>query len=219
VESTGAGRVYLALNYDPWDGAIQPQWDGHREFDGGFEQGPVFADASDAVRWWRDRGAEWILIRLDDFEYLWAGVGPPPADDEDPLRVFSDDDIRGRPEGAKATAEAARARLREDEAAGRRQKAAAEGDRLRRRREDAGLTAADLATRMGHDPSWITDIEAGPTALDVSMSEWVDLVWATQDPWPDPRRSKVTGSRFGWVGEGLTVAEGLVRSILEAVQE
>jgi hypothetical protein len=222
VGATDAGRVYLALSYDPWDEDVQPHWDGHREFDGGFEPGPSFADASDAVRWWRDRGAEWILIRIDDFEYLWAGVGPPPVDDDGPAQVFSDDDSRGRPEGARATAEAARSRLREDEAAERLQRAVEEGSRLRIRREAVGLTVADLAARVGHDPSWINDIESGRTALEVRFKEWVDLVWATQDPWPDARRTNGTGSRFGWVaseGEQLAVAEQLVRRHLDELQE
>jgi len=220
--ATGAGRVYLALDYDAWDETVHPKWNGHREFDGGLEPGPSFADASDAVRWWRDRGADWIVIRLNDTETLWAGAGPPPVDDAGPIPIFSDDDPRGRPEGARATAEAGRRRLDEQEAAERSQIAIDEGDRLRRRREAIGLTVEDLATRMGLDPSWISDVESGLTTLEVSMNQWVNLVWATQEPWPDDRRTKRTGSRVGWVaskGQQLAVAEQLVSQRLEEIQE
>lgn len=108
------------------------------------------------------------------------------------------------------------------EAAERLQRAVDEGDRLRTRREAVGLTVADLAARVGHDPSWISDIESGRTALEVRLKQWVDLVWATQDAWPDARRTNGTGSRFGWVaseGKQLAMAEQLVRRRLEEVEE
>ena len=61
------GRVYLGLDYG-WDDADSdeephPLWYGHCEFGGEdtVENGPEFLDASDAVRWWQDRGAKWIL--------------------------------------------------------------------------------------------------------------------------------------------------------------
>lgn len=94
------GIVYLALDVDVFDGNDKavPHWNGHRQFDDGspIEMGPEFVDASDAVTWWRERGATRIFIRLDFGKYLWAGDGPPP-EGRTTLSVFDPGYPRGRP--------------------------------------------------------------------------------------------------------------------------
>jgi hypothetical protein len=69
------GTVYLAWEDDPLEDEPHPHFFGHRDDGELFEDGPDFEDASDAVRWWRERGADRILIRLDHSCYLWAGDG------------------------------------------------------------------------------------------------------------------------------------------------
>ena len=102
------GTVFLTFDYG-WTDAdaeeeLKPSWGGHREIPGEqrIEPGPDFRDATEAVQWWRDRGATRIRINLDGTEYLWAGTGVPPKDAWTgiAMEVFSPDDPRGRPAGA-----------------------------------------------------------------------------------------------------------------------
>ncbi len=209
------GRVYLTLDdcaLVPASEEIHPTWGGLRDFGSDVppERGPSFADASDAVKWWRQRGAEWIVIQIDSSEDLWAGVGPPPlagAADER-MAVFSDDDPRGRPEGAFATAEAARKRFETLFAHHQEQRWIEQGDQLRRRREAVGVSLEDLASRIGVDPSWVEDVELGRTTMEVTLGEWVELVWATREPWPDNRRMEEThrSSSRSWMAPNLLAA-------------
>jgi len=226
-----AGKVFIAvdLSYEYWGDIVadelpQPQWFGHREWDDGTppEEGPTFADASDAVRWWRNRGATWIAIRLDDSGYLWAGVGAPPSS-LSPMPLFSDDDPRGRPEGALASAKAARKLWREQLPgqieAHRKHRATEAGDQLRKRREAVNLSVEELAARVQVAPAWIEDIESGQTSLQISLRQWVELVWATREPWPDEHRFRSHGP-IGWAGpESLSTAEQIVLAILGEGQE
>ena len=208
------GIVYMAWDSDLLADEPQPRFSGHREDGDTFEDGPAFDDASDAVRWWRERGAGKILIRLDHSGYLWAGVGPPPVDPETghPMPVFSDDDPAGRPEDSLARAKAEQRELREQEAARRANQPYEMGARLRARREAVGLSIEGLAERVESSPGWIESVEAGQTASALSLSHWVDLVWATREPWPDQRRFRNTGS-YGWVAyDLLTAAEDIVPS-------
>jgi hypothetical protein len=98
--------VYLSLNFDFSDeSSTDIHWSGHCEYssESGYENGPDFEDASDAVTWWRKRGARRILIRLDLRETLWAGDGSPPSDDKIgvTISVFDPSDPRDRPKGAR----------------------------------------------------------------------------------------------------------------------
>jgi hypothetical protein len=218
VSDIPSGRVYLALTFygpGPDDDYLRPRWAGYQETDEGIEAGPEFADAGDAVRWWRERGAEWILIRIDATEHLWAGTGPQPVDNDGPIPEFSFDDPRGRPEGAMKSARAAREDNMERQAADEVRLAFEEGARLKRRREGVGLSVVELATRIGVDPSWIESVESGRATSEVTMSQWVDLVWATREPWPDDRRHQGQ-MMVGWVGESLVDAEDIVRLTLES---
>jgi hypothetical protein len=224
------------ISFDPrWFGVevdedLHPVWTGHRDFGNpDIENGPDFLDASEAVRWWLNRGATRILLNLDGSEYLWAGVGPPPFDETAgaPRKVFSHEDPRGRPEGARAMAETDRTRTIDLDA--QREKERREwtriklGGDLRRRRERIGISLEELARRLEVEPSWVRDIESGQTSLQVDYSQWVEIVWATRQPWPDARRTRPKPNdekvrRFGWVdngGGGLLRAEAAVRSWLD----
>ena len=60
MERLRDGTVYLCLDYDFFDEMVtHGNWTGHCEFfdDSPPEFGPEFADANDAVLWWRARGA------------------------------------------------------------------------------------------------------------------------------------------------------------------
>jgi hypothetical protein len=217
VNDVPSDRVYIALSFDdPGDNDGQPpRWDGYRETIGGIEPSPEFADAGDAVRWWRERGAEWIVIRIDDTEHLWAGTGPPPVGHDGPIPDFSFDDPRGRPEGAVESARAALEHNAERQAAVEVRQTIEEGARLRRRREGVGISVTELAARVGVDPSWIDSVESGQGTGDVTINRWVDLVWATREPWPDDRRRQPR-AKIGWVGVSLASAEDIVRLVLES---
>jgi transcriptional regulator with XRE-family HTH domain len=220
------GQVFLTFDHGWTDADAEeeskPSWGGHREIPGEqhVESGPDFLDASEAVQWWRDRGADQIFINLDGSEYLWAGIGPPP---EDTMAVFSSDDPRGRYDAALGMAEAGRNRIREERSLQRAQVPISLGENLRRRRERTGLSVEELAARIDVSPSWVGDVETGRTTLEVDHEQWVDIVWATREPWPDDRRHQPkpddgTVRRYGWVGgegAGLALAEESVRRWLE----
>jgi len=97
------------------------------------------------------------------------------------------------------------------------------GQDLRRRRERVGLSVEELAARIDVPSSWVNDVESGRTALDVDHKMWVDIVWATREPWPDERRHQPKADvgrvrRVFWVsgpGGGLVRAEESVRRWLE----
>lgn len=68
------------------------------------------------------------------------------------------------------------------------------GEHLRRARERAGMSRAELAARVATDPldpkpwldeAWITRVEAGIGVLDVRYDEWVVLHRSTRLPRPD----------------------------------
>jgi hypothetical protein len=214
MERLRDGTVYLCLDYDFFDEMVtHGNWTGHCEFfdDSPPEFGPEFADANDAVLWWRARGAKSIYVRLDQHEYLWAGDGPRPESDE-AMPSFDAADPRGRPEGAALTIETERAAFAQTAEAERVSIGVDEGHRLLRRREAMGLSIKELARRVDKSAGWLADVESGATTHDVTMSEWVSLVWATRPGWPDEMNGANSG-RYGWTarpGTFLREAEVIV---------
>lgn len=212
------GTVYLSLDIDLFgEQIVTPRWSGHCEFGDGspIEIGPDFVDASDAVTWWRRRGATSIYIRLDATEYLWAGDGSPP-DTGRTLSVFDPADPRGRAKGAATTAHAERRTSSEHERAERVSAALAEGRRLTERREAVHLSVDELADRVGRSTEWLLDVESGVTALGVDFAQWIDLVWATREAWPHESHPKAP-RRVSWVarrGDLLREAEIVVNEQL-----
>ncbi len=212
------GTVYLSLDADVLDDErTVARWVGHCEFAerSQIESGPEFLDASDAVKWWRKRGAKRIYIRLDFEEYLWAGEGPAP-DAPSRLPVFDPDDPRGRPDGAAQTIDERRKHFAETVIATREAASLDEGRRLTRRREAVHLSVEDLADRVGQSTEWIQGIESGKSAYDVSFLQWIDLVWATRQGWPEETRADETKGG-GWVaqrGQFLREAEVFVNNML-----
>lgn len=212
------GTVYLCLDVDVFDEEnTVARWNGHCEYRDGShpEIGPDFLDANDAVTWWRERGATRIYIRLDFGEYLWAGEGSP-SDEWMTISVFDPADPRGRPDGAAKTRDARRHALAEVVSARRRAAALDEGRRLKRRREEVHLSIGELAKRVGQSEKWLLDAELGKLSDEVTFSQWVELVWATRQGWPEEVRSKKTEG-VGWVaqrGQFLREAEVFVNRLL-----
>jgi DNA-binding XRE family transcriptional regulator len=210
------GTVYLSLAHDNVNEKSGERfWSGSCQFhdDSPDVDGPIFSDASDAVDWWRSRGAKTILIRLDFSGYLWAGEGSPPEDCA-AMPIFDATDPRGRPAGAKGTieenhrAEADRANLEQATAA------IEEGRRLSARRESEGLSVNELADRIGATSQWLLDVESGKSTFEVTLSQWIKLVWATRPGWPN-EMSMVEPRRIGWVarkGQFLSQAETIVNT-------
>jgi hypothetical protein len=218
MEHVSDGTVYLGLDVNLYDDEnTPPRWGGHCQTGDSsqFEIGPEFLDASDAVTWWRERGAKRIYIRLDFGEYLWAGEGSP-SEDGSRFSVFDPADPRGRPEGATNTLDERRRTLSEVVSAKRVAAGLDEGRRLTRRRETIHLSIEELADRAGQSTEWLLDVESGKSTYDVTFSEWVNLVWATRPGWPDEMRTSGTGS-VGWVaqrGQFLREAEVFVNKML-----
>jgi transcriptional regulator with XRE-family HTH domain len=211
--SVREGTVYLSLDRSGDNDDTVGLWSGSCQFhdDSPFVDGPTFADANDAVEWWRSRGAKTILIRLDFNEYSWAGDGSPPEDCA-AMPIFDAKDPRGRPEGARRTIEehdrgdALRAIAEQADAAFE------EGRRLTIRRESQRLSVDELAERIGATPQWLIDVESGKSTLQVTFAQWISLVWATRPGWPD-EMSTVENRRYGWVarqGQFLSQAEKIV---------
>ena len=88
---------------------------------------------------------------------------------------------------------------------------------LRERRTAAVISVDDLAMRMGVEPSWIKGVESGEIQPEKPISTWIDLVWATTEPWPETR---TTADRL-WEGSesiGFWVPSGgLLRQAEEQV--
>lgn len=212
MRSVEEGTVFLCLEQIGDDGR-DGLWGGSCQFcdNSPFVDGPTFTDARDAVEWWRSRGAKTILIRLNFNEYSWAGEGSPPEDCAE-MPIFDVNDPRGRHEGARRTieehsrAEAVRANTEQDEAA------MEEGRRLTVRREAKGLSVDELADRIGTTPQWLLDVESGKSSFQVTLTQWINIVWATRAGWPH-EMSKAEPHRFGWVarqGRLLSEAERIV---------
>jgi len=220
MENVRDGVVHLALNADLFaeeDAAVV--WSGHWESRdrSQLETGPDFLDASDAVNWWRERGAKRIYIRLDFRELLWAGEGDRP-DDSSTLSVFDPADARGRPEGAIRTLATERRAFADVQRAERVAAALDEGRRLTRRREAMHLSVNELADRVGRSTQWLLDVESGKSTHDVSFSQWVDLVWASRAGWPDELRTRES---VGWVaqrGQFLLEAEEFVNKAIGGIE-
>jgi hypothetical protein len=217
MEHVQNGTVYIGLNADLLDEAnTAVRWSGHWEGEGSqFETGPDFIDASDAVTWWRERGAKRIYVRLDFSEYLWAGEGVAPDDSSTPS-VFDPADPRGRPEGAARTLDVERRAVAEVHQAEQAATSIDEGHRLTRRREAMQLSINELADRVGQSTQWLLDVESGKSTYDVTFSEWVELVSATRPGWPEEMRTRDIRS-VGWVarrGQFLREAEVFVNRLL-----
>jgi len=212
------GTVYLCLDVDVFDEeASVARWNGHCEYRDGSksEIGPEFLDASDAVTWWRERGATHIYIRLDFREYLWAGEGLPP-DEWSTISVFDPADPRCRPDGAAKTADAERGHFAEVVSARRLATALDEGCLLKRRREEVHLSISELADRVGQSEQWVLDAESGKLSGEETFAQWIELVWATRPGWPKEMRTN-NGEGASWVaarGQYLREAEVFVNQML-----
>lgn len=223
--------VYIMLDYSNWFDEPVPSdyeprwcsWERTEEGDRDLDMFPEFPSAREAVQWWRQQGVDRIFVSFDpqmlgQVRWEWAGVGSPPADPESGQvpTMFSADDPRGDPEGAWAIVRQDQERFQEKMREMFAAKDREVGGRLRRRRETLGLSVDEVASRMGVEPSWVVDIEAGLTTMRTPISRWVDLVWATQVPWPDARRTLSQGldQTRGWTNlDPLTMAERLVAKV------
>lgn len=181
-----------------------------------FTEGPFFSDALEAVRWWRGRSSR-IYVRFEEEgEPLWAGEGPAPEIGH-PMRAFDEHDQRAHPEGTRQAAESRRASRRALAAAEKRQQMMEDGLHLRERRTAEHISVDGLAMRMGVEPSWIEGIESGEIQPASPFSTWIDLVWATTEPWPEAcaatdRLWEGSESRGFWMANG-----GLLRQAEEQV--
>ncbi len=192
-EPSREGGVTIFLDFDRLqsdeDEEYPPRWFGYVEHEGDpvVEEGPFFEDAEDAVRWWKRR-SERIFVRLNERETLWAGVGEAPEVSGKALGVFDENDPRGRPEGARETVRVALADSRARQEEEKRQQHAEDGLNFKRRRLAANLSVEDVALRVAKSTGWVEEIESGLDD-DVSLSNWIDLVWATTEPWPEARET------------------------------
>ena len=227
VPDEAGAVVRITLDWDPFheeeSEEFPPRWFAYVEYEDDhleLGEGPFFSSALEAVRWWRGRSSR-IYVRLEADEALWAGGGPAPEIDGRLMKTFDERDGWGHPEGTRQAARSRGASRRADAAATRRRQMVEEGLRLRERRTAAGISVDDLAARMGADPTWIEEVESGAVRPEPPFPTWVDLVWATTEPWPEARAaadrlwesSESAGS--GWIA--FAPSGGIVRQAEEHV--
>jgi hypothetical protein len=133
------------------------------------------------------------------------------------MSLFDPSDPRGRPKGARQTVNQFRRDRKEQAGAERGAASNEEGSRLTRRRRAVGLSVEELADRVGYSSVGLREVESGVTTNEVTMKQWIDLVWATRESFPDERRSMAPGERTKWVamqGHFLAEAELVVNEML-----
>lgn len=128
-----------------------------------------------------------------------GGGGCTSVVDGKALGVFDENDPRGRSEGARETIRAARAASRARREEEQRRQRADDGLGYQRRRLAANLSVEEVALRVGKEPGWVEEIESG-VADDVPLASWIELVWATTEPWPQARETadRLWGTG-GWI--------------------
>jgi len=94
-----------------------------------------------------------------------------------------------------------------------------DGIGFRRRRECLGLSIETVARRASVRSDFLVALESGTLKADIPLPTWINLVWATTEPWPEARQRASEfwtdqGARVGWVGGGLGVAEELVARVI-----
>ncbi len=171
-------------------------WSGIGEGDapgGGYRLSPSFASVFDAIAWWQERGNDFILVRLDDSEYLWAGDGPVPVDGAgNPVaRRFVEAVDEERSIGATQP------RHVDDQTTSTGGQGL--GKDLRQRRMASGLAREVVAQRMGVDEAWLRAVEEGSVS-GVDLPALLGFVGATSASWPDRHPSAMRNA--GWVQRG-----------------
>lgn len=149
---------------------------------------PSFDSLTEAIKWWKDRGESFLLVRLDRAEYVWAGDGLPPINEggDCEFRILDDvlvDQVNlgnwqdGGSIGARAEI----------------------GRDVRRHREASGLSLGEVASRMEVDEEWLSQIESG-SREDIDLNTLVRFVGATSNSWPHAKLGK--SKALGWVKSG-----------------
>ena len=176
-------------------------WSGIGEGDapgGNYRLSPSFASVLDAIAWWQERGNDFILVRLDDSEYRWAGDGPVPVDGTgNPVaRRLFEALAEEPPIGATHFRHVA------DQTTSTGGQGL--GNDIRQRRTASGLAREEVARRMGVDEAWLEAVEEGSVS-GVDLPTLLRFVGATSASWPD--RYPSTLRTTGWVQRGpLTLA-------------
>lgn len=154
---------------------------------------PSFDSLTEAVKWWKDRGEHFILVRFDDTEYVWAGEGRPPIDEgrDNEFRIL--DDVLINQANRGESGDGASNVLDDEEAR------TAIGEDVRRHREASGLSLQEVANRMNVDEEWLSEIERG-SREDVDLNTLLRFVGATSNSWPNAKPSEI--KRAGWVKSG-----------------
>jgi hypothetical protein len=200
----------------------EPLWSTSELDERGLEvgEGPEFFAAADAVRWWRDRGETVIYIELELNSGVrhWAGTEAAPTDPQTgrSMPTFADTDPRGTREGAIASLRSASEIFDQWWSVWRAEEDRKLGAQFTSRREAAHLSIDVVAERVGVTRTWLEDVENGTLARQLTTPQWIDLVWATSETWPDARRSRLVMPTQGgwWAPYGytrLSHAEDLVR--------
>lgn len=223
-------EITLVLDVFAYDPAVfpeeDPRWMSLATASGhyfGPEGLPDFPDAAEAVSWWRTAGARDVRVCLEplpDGRLYWAGEGPPPIDEVDgrPLMLFSSEDARGTPRGALETRDRAIKRWEIEVGHMVHRGDIHCGEKLRERREAAGLGLETVAARVNCTVEQVEGIEAG-TSPSHDIVLWSKLVWATGADWGTEPAIEVAiaeqaGAVRGWTGlDRFDLARQLVTAV------
>lgn len=183
-------------------------WSGIGQYEAGDDYllSPSFVTLSEAIGWWQNRGEEFILVRLDDREYLWAGDGPGPVNAQGDFQFRSLDDVLADdPDPSQK-----RVSTFDDRSEG--VGISKLGNDIRRRREDRALSLKEVARRMEVDEEWLSEVESG-SLNGVDQAVLLRFVVATCELWPTLNLS--TSQKVGWVSSDQLSLASAIRALEE----
>jgi hypothetical protein len=145
------------------------------------EVSPKFSNAKEAISWWSvftDR----IVVGLGtENEKYWVGSD---HSSNPGLPLYDDGDVRSTVAGAREASLRCRDQWLVNTAIAKAEILQDDGREIKRRRQILGLSVSQLSERSDVSRLVIENLERGYEDPSVSMTTWVNLVWALTEPWP-----------------------------------
>src|SRR5487761_1655731 len=179
---------------------------GQNEAGGDYLLSPSFGTLPEAIGWWKDRGEDFILVRIDDSEYLWAGEGRAPVDARGDFQFRNLDDALANDPDTSQT------RISTVDDQTKLASKSALGNDICRRREAGALSLKEVARRMEVDEEWLSEVEGG-SLKGVDQAVLLRFVGATSEFWPNVNLS--TRQNLGWVESDLLSLAWAIRTFEE----
>lgn len=174
---------------------------------------PVFPDALTAIDWWTRYTGRIVANLGVEGERVWAGTD---LDANPGLPLFNRGDARATSETTVLVGRSHQESREHERARDAEQQIRRDCQELRQRRLSRQLSIEELASRSGLDVEVLEHLELGETDGWIEKKDWLALVWALTDPWPEARdaaarRGPVAGL-FSPTMSPLQLADSVVRS-------